>query len=102
MIILVFLMASCIIVAKPVSGAAIAENSWVSKAPMHVARSYIGVGVVNGKIYAIGGATQHGSSPNSLSGGFVGTNEEYDPASDTWTYKSAMPTPRHYFATAVY
>jgi N-acetylneuraminic acid mutarotase len=68
---------------------------------MHEARSYIGVAVVNGKIYAIGGSTQQGSSPDNLSGGFVGTNEEYDPETDTWTYKRAMPTPRHYFATAV-
>ena len=25
---------------------------------------------------------------------FVGTNEEYDPATDTWTFKKSMPTPR--------
>jgi hypothetical protein len=32
----------------------------------------------------------------------TGSNEEYDPATDTWTYKAAMPTPRAVFAIAVY
>ena len=78
------------------------ENSWTAKMPMHHARCYLGVAVVNGRIYAIGGSTQQGSSPDDLSGGVIGTNEEYNPKTDTWTYKRAMPTPRHYFATAVY
>jgi N-acetylneuraminic acid mutarotase len=60
---------------------------------MHVARSGLGVAVVNGKIYAIGGSADNG---------VIGTNEEYDPETDTWTYKKPMPTPRHYFATAGY
>lgn len=69
------------------------ENSWASKTPMNEARSGLGVTVVNGKIYAIGGSGE---------GGKTGTNEEYDPATDTWTLKTPMPTPRDYFATAVY
>ena len=32
---------------------------------MHVARSDLGVAVVNGKIYAIGGNTESGYIPNS-------------------------------------
>ena len=42
--------------------------------------------VVNGKIYAIGGC--------DISN--IGTSvvEEYDPATDTWTTKSPMPTGR--------
>jgi N-acetylneuraminic acid mutarotase len=70
-----------------------AENSWVSKASMHEARSGLGVAVVNGKIYAIGGASDSG---------FLAVNEEYDPATDTWTFKASMPTPRSYFGIAVY
>jgi N-acetylneuraminic acid mutarotase len=45
--------------------------------------------VVNGKIYAIGGDN-------------LATNEEYDPTTDTWTFKASMPTPRARFGIAVY
>jgi len=81
MLVLLFLVASCIVAVKPALSSAddSAENTWVSKAPMQVARSGVGVAVVNGKIYAIGGSTEKG---------LVGTNEEYDPATDTWTYKA--------------
>jgi len=65
--------------------AGVTEASWVSKAPMHEARSGVGVAVVNGKIYAIGGAGK---------GGFRAFNEEYDPATDTWETKASMPTAR--------
>jgi N-acetylneuraminic acid mutarotase len=60
---------------------------------MYEARSGVGVAVVNGKIYAIGGAGK---------GGFRAFNEEYDPATDTWTFKASMPTPRSSFGIAVY
>jgi len=94
LLVLVFLTASCISITKPAfSSEEMEENSWTSKAPMHVARSNLRVAVVNGKIYAIGGGTENG---------VVGTNEEYDPATDTWALKTPMPTPREYFATAVY
>jgi hypothetical protein len=93
LLVLVFLTASLIVAAKPVSAATLVENSWTSKASMHVARSDLGVAVVNGKIYAIGGNAENG---------VVGTNEEYDTETDTWTYKTPMPTPSSSFATAVY
>jgi len=104
MLVLVFLTASSLIVAKPAfSSADTAEDTWAAKAPMQQARAGLGVAVVNGKIYAIGGSTASGSYPPDIfSGGFVGTNEEYDPATDTWTYKASMPTPRDYFAIAAY
>jgi N-acetylneuraminic acid mutarotase len=70
-----------------------AEDSWVLKAPMRVARGGLGVAVVNGKIYAIGGVS---------SNGFLATNEVYDPATNTWTSKEPMPTPRSAFGIAVY
>ena len=70
-----------------------AEDPWLSKAPMQVARSGLGVAAVNGKIYAIGGAS---------SNGFLATNEEYDPSTNTWAYKMVMPMPRSAFGVAVY
>jgi N-acetylneuraminic acid mutarotase len=104
LLVLVFLTASCIMVAKPAfSSAEVVEDSWTSKAPMQQARAGLGVVAVNGKIYAIGGTTAGGQYPPDVSrGGFVGTNEEYDPATDTWTTKASMPTPRDYFAIAAY
>jgi len=87
------------------------EDSWATKAPMQQARSGLGVAAVNGKIYAIGGSNASGFAPsipgsavlgNRDIGGHLGTNEEYDPETDTWTYKASMPTPRIVFATAVY
>jgi N-acetylneuraminic acid mutarotase len=86
-------------------------DSWASKAPMQVARSGLGVAAVNGKIYAIGGVTSSGFVPSSPASAVyagktpavvVGSNEEYDPATDTWTFRAAMPTPRAVFAIAVY
>lgn len=84
------------------SSEVLVQNSWVSKEPMQVARSGLGVAAVNGKIYAIGGTTRAGVSPSSYTGGVVGTIEEYDPATDKWVFKKSMPTPRAYFAIAVF
>jgi N-acetylneuraminic acid mutarotase len=71
------------------------DSAWSSKAPMQVARSGLGVAVVNGKIYAIGGA-------DGSAAGFSSTNEEYDPATETWAFRSPMPTPRSDFGIVVY
>jgi N-acetylneuraminic acid mutarotase len=87
-LVLVFLTASCIIEAKPVSGGSAVENSWVEKASIPTARGYLRTAVVNEKIYAIGG-------------NIFGSNEEYDPATDTWTTKASMPDPQPQFAIAV-
>jgi N-acetylneuraminic acid mutarotase len=99
---LVFLTATCLVVASSaLPSADVAEDSWVSKAPMQVARGGLGVAAVNGKIYAIGGSTQKGLS-TYYADGIVGTNEEYNPATDTWTFKASMPTPIVYFSIAVH
>ena len=102
LLVLIFLIASCIVAAMPVSTASTVENSWAELAPMHQARAGLGVVAVNGNIYAIGGSTQSGLYPPLLNGEFVGTNEEYDIATDTWTTKTPMPTPRAFFAIVVY
>ncbi len=73
-----------------------AENSWVEKRSMHTARFSFGVAVVNGKIYAIGGAIA------TKSGELTAANEEYDPVTNTWTEKASMPTVRYGCAIAAY
>jgi hypothetical protein len=98
LLVLIFLMSHLTVLVKPVS--ANTPDSWVSKAPLQVARGGLGVDAVNGKIYAIGGSTQSGLSP--INSGFTGTNEEYDPTIDAWTFKASMPTPRARFAIAAY
>lgn len=94
LLVLVFLIPLVTVQINPVSAAS--PNSWTTKAPMHVARAYLGVAVVKGKIYAIGGA----DPPEWVQA--LGTNEEYDPTIDTWTLRAPMPTNRSQFGIAVY
>ncbi|WGM89866.1 MAG: kelch repeat-containing protein [Candidatus Bathyarchaeum tardum] len=62
-----------------------AEDSWTTLEPMPTERAWLGVAVVDGKIYAI-----------------VDTiNYEYDPSTNSWTTKTPMPTPRNGFGIAV-
>ena len=61
-----------------------AENSWTSKTPMPTERLDSVSGVVNGKIYVIGGwIPPQGAKTNKV--------EVYDPVTDTWTEKTPMP-----------
>jgi N-acetylneuraminic acid mutarotase len=69
-----------------------AEDFWETMEPMPTARERLGVAVVAGKIYAIGG----------YNGSYLSNNEIYDPATDTWTTKAPMPTARRDFGIAVY
>ncbi|HEY7060585.1 MAG TPA: kelch repeat-containing protein [Chloroflexota bacterium] len=53
-------------------------DTWATKAPMPTARGELAVvAAPNGKLYAIGGTPPAGAA--------VGTVEEYDPATNTWT-----------------
>ena len=75
----------------PFAGAA--ENEWTARTRMPTARGGVGVAVVNGKIYAIGGLNNDTQ---------LAVNEEYNPVTDTWTTRTPMPTARSGFAIAVY
>ncbi len=90
-LLLFLLMGLCVVEVKTVS--AVAEDSWMSVTPMPTARSMLGVAVVDGKIYAIGGIS---GTQNIL-----GTNEVYDPETNTWSSKTPMPTHRCSFGIAV-
>jgi N-acetylneuraminic acid mutarotase len=93
-LVLVFLVTTLLFAANLTSGADVAENTWTTKAPMNQARTSLGVAVVNGKIFAIGGLNDSQS--------FLCTNEMYDPGTGNWTSKTPMPTPRSQFAISVY
>jgi hypothetical protein len=102
LLVLFFLTSSLLIVDKPVSAASTVENSWVELAPMHQARADLGVAVVDGKIYAIGGKVLVYQDALRTESKDVGTNEEYDPAFGNWTDKAPMPISSSDFATAAY
>jgi N-acetylneuraminic acid mutarotase len=77
-----------------------ATNTWRARSPMPTARNHAAVGVVNNKIYVIGGrigaAFVSVSSPTDVV-------EEYDPATDQWgAIRARMPTPRSAVAWGVY
>ena len=70
------------------------HDIWVSQASMPLQREYLGSGVSNGILYAVGGdSTDWGS-------GWVSSMDAYDPATDAWTPRRAMPTPRRELAVA--
>ncbi|MDT3776368.1 kelch repeat-containing protein [Nitrospira sp. MA-1] len=67
-----------------------ATDRWTAKAPMPIGLHHLGIGVVGGKLYVIGGYKQGGLSVWQP----VATVYAYDPAMDTWTERAPMPTPR--------
>jgi len=66
-----------------------ATDTWTKKADMPTPRWGLSTSAVNGKIYAIGGYKLNNANLVGLS-----TVEEYNPATDTWTKKTDMLTPR--------
>jgi N-acetylneuraminic acid mutarotase len=73
----------------------LAQEPWTEKKDMPTARAGFSTSVVDGKIYAIGGATILSEVSPSLA-----TVDMYDPATNTWTPKASMSTARfmHYSA----
>jgi N-acetylneuraminic acid mutarotase len=82
-------------------------DSWKALAPLPGKRGSAIAAEVGGKIYVIGGAIPEPGSKEvairpTRPARSVGTNQVYDPATNTWEERSAMPTPRnHAFAGVV-
>jgi N-acetylneuraminic acid mutarotase len=66
-------------------------NTWSRRADLPTPRNHAAVGVVDGKLYVIGGRAGSVFIPNALNVDIV---EEYDPATDQWQLRNPMPTPR--------
>jgi N-acetylneuraminic acid mutarotase len=66
-------------------------DAWMAKTDMPTARDSLVTSVVDGKIYAMGGAVWDAKTGT---GEVLGTVEEYDPVTDTWTQKADMPGSR--------
>ena len=101
---------------QPIASALVydpAADSWKELAPMPTARGSACAVVVDGKIYVIGGAHANipgkpgtepltvGAPPSSAVPQLVtGAVEEYDPPTNTWRARAAMPTGRNHFLAA--
>jgi len=78
-----------------------ATNSWRERRSMPTPRNHTLAGVVNGKIYVIGGRV--GAAFISAGSSNVDVVEEYDPATDSWGAALAkMPSVRSAMAGGVY
>src|SRR5213592_3215631 len=78
-----------------------AANTWRARAPIPTPRNHATAGVVNGKVYVIGGRV--GAAFISAGSSNVDVVEEYDPAADTWgSARAKMPSARSAMASGVH
>jgi N-acetylneuraminic acid mutarotase len=76
------------------------SGAWQVRANLPAAQILAGAAVVNDKIYFVGGYVLTGCG--AITSCPVGTTLEYDPATDAWTRRADMPTPRYSAATVAY
>jgi len=76
-----------------------ATNTWETRAPMPTPRNHFLAAAVDGKIYAIDGRI--GTVFVTMSD-VIDLVEEYDPATNHWTYKGRSPTNRGDVSGGVY
>lgn len=74
-------------------------DKWSECAPMPTARSHLGIGVIDGKLFALAGHRRGLFGSRFFSTTRI--NEAYDPVSDSWSRIRDMPTARQWFAVAV-
>jgi N-acetylneuraminic acid mutarotase len=83
-----------------------ATNTWRELAPMPTKRGGGFATELGGKIYVIGGSGYHPTQVEDVSISAtvphrtLNTNEVYDPATNTWTTRAPMSTPRNHLAGA--
>ena len=75
-----------------------ATDRWTAKAPMPVGLHHVGIGVVGGRLFIIGGYKQSGLSV----WGPVASVYIYDPATDAWSERAPMPTARGALSVTVH
>jgi N-acetylneuraminic acid mutarotase len=74
------------------------SHTWAAKRSMNIARGSPGAAAINNVLYAVGGRELYvETKPTDKSNAL----EAYDPATDVWTSKAPMPTPRMTSAVAV-
>lgn len=83
---LVLLTIFMMVTIHPLKAHAAETNGWTKRADLPEERIGASVGVVDGKIYVFGGASQQSK--------FNDSTYMYDPKTDSWTEKSVMPRSR--------
>lgn len=83
-----------------------AADTWKALAPVPTRRGSANAVVHGGKIYVIGGAGLHPGSKEAAvhparPHRALGTNEVYDPATNTWEPRQSMPTARNHAAAGI-
>lgn len=73
-------------------------DTWESKSSMPTPRADLSASIVNDKIFLIGGKKYSSATPYYRQ---TDVNEVYDPASDTWSRNSPMPTAVQGYASTV-
>jgi N-acetylneuraminic acid mutarotase len=73
------------------------KEEWKEGQPMQTARGALSATFVNGILYAIGGQQSSDIEFSEI----LNTTEAYDPSTDTWTSKKAMPTSRHHASSSL-
>jgi N-acetylneuraminic acid mutarotase len=73
-------------------------NTWKTEASMPAPRSDLSASVVNGKIYLIGGKEYSSTNPYYSE---TDVNEIYEPANNTWTTGTPIPTAVYGYASTV-
>jgi N-acetylneuraminic acid mutarotase len=67
-----------------------ATDRWTSKTPLPIGLHHVGIGVVDGQLYIIGGYSKSGLTVWNP----VATVYAFDPTTDAWTERAPMPTAR--------
>lgn len=67
-----------------------AADRWTSKTPLPIGLHHVGIGVVDGRLYIVGGYSKSGLSVWSP----VATVYAFDPTTESWTERAPMPTAR--------